>query len=66
VAKLYCPCGEGQEFWGEFWFDGGRYQWCFFDHDQRSETFGERIENCPACGSVLERKNLGTPRPFRS
>ena len=66
MAKLYCHCGDGEELWGEFWWEGGRYRWRFFDHDQRSETFGEQVENCPACGSVLERKKLGASRSFGS
>jgi hypothetical protein len=62
MAKLYCPCGQAEELWGEFWWVGGHYRWLFFDYDQTSETFGEQVENCPACGRLLERKNLTAPR----
>src|SRR5215216_5145998 len=58
VATLYCPCGQAHELWGEFWWTQGRYQWIFFDYAQRSATYAEQVENCPACGRLLERKNL--------
>ena len=58
VATLYCPCGQAHELWAEFWWTEGRYQWIFFDYEQRSETYAEQVENCPACGRRLERKNL--------
>jgi hypothetical protein len=40
------------------------YRWLFFDYDQTSETFGEQVERCPACGSLLGRKNLSAPPSF--
>ena len=58
VATLYCPCGQAHELWAEFWWTEGRYQWVFFDYEQSSETYAEQVENCPACGRGLERKNL--------
>src|SRR5215218_5893635 len=58
VATLYCPCGQAHELWGEFWWTEGRYQWVFFDSEQTSETYAEQVENCPACGRLLERKHL--------
>ena len=58
MARLYCPCGQAHELWGVFWWTEGRYQWVFFDYEQRSETYAEQVENCPACGRRLERKNL--------
>jgi hypothetical protein len=58
VATLYCPCGKAHELWAEFWWAEGRYQWVFFDYEQTSETYAEQVENCPACGRRLERKNL--------
>ena len=58
VARLYCPCGQAHELWGEFWWTEGRYQWIFFDYEQRRETYAEQVENCPACGRRLERKHL--------
>ena len=58
MATLYCLCGQAHELWGEFWWTEGRYQWVFFDSEQTSETYAEQVENCPACGRRLERKNL--------
>jgi hypothetical protein len=58
VAKLYCPCGQTHKLWGEFWWAEGRYRWVFFDDVETSETYAEEVENCPACGRHLERKNL--------
>jgi hypothetical protein len=60
VAKLYCACGQAHKLWGEFWYAEGHYQWVFFDDTLTSETYAEQVENCPACGRRLERKNLGT------
>jgi hypothetical protein len=58
MPTLYCPCGQAHKLWGEFWWTGGHYQWVFVDDSKTSETFGEQVENCPACGMRLERKNL--------
>jgi hypothetical protein len=30
----------------------------FFDEQERSETYTERLTHCPACGQRLERMNL--------
>jgi hypothetical protein len=30
----------------------------FFDDVETSETYAEQVERCPACGRLLERKNL--------
>jgi len=30
----------------------------FFDDRERSETYTERITQCPTCGQRLERENL--------
>ena len=62
MAKLYCPCGQAEELWGEFWWVGGRYRWLFFDYDETSGAFGEQVEKCPACGRLLERKDLSASR----
>jgi hypothetical protein len=58
LATLYCPCTQAHKLWGEFWWVRGHYQWVFFDDDQTSETYGEQVESCPACGRRLERKDL--------
>jgi hypothetical protein len=56
------PVRAGGRILGEFWWVGGRYRWLFFDYDETSETFGEQVEKCPACGRLLERKDLSVPR----
>ena len=61
VAKLSCTCGQAEELWGEFWWVGGHYRWLFFDYEETSETFGKQVENCPACGRLLDRKNMIAP-----
>jgi hypothetical protein len=58
VATLYCLCGQAHKLWAEFWYAEGHYLGVFFDDVQTSETYAEQIENCPACGRRLERKNL--------
>jgi hypothetical protein len=58
MAELYCPCPGRHKLWGEFWWTEGKYQWVFFDDLETSETCGEQVERCPACGRWLERKNL--------
>jgi hypothetical protein len=66
VAALYCPCGQAHKLWAEFWWTEGRHQWIFFDDSKTSETYTEQVENCPACSSRLERKNLKvSPEPRR-
>ena len=62
MPKLYCPCGQGEDLWGEFWWVGGSYRWLFFGCDETSEVFGEQVERCPACGRSLERKDLSASR----
>ncbi len=58
MAELYCPCPGRHKLWGEFWWVEGRHQWVFFDDLETSETHAEQVEDCPACGRRLERKNL--------
>jgi hypothetical protein len=58
VPTLYCPCPHAHKLWGEFWWIDGHHQWVFFDDSKASETYTEQVENCPACGRRLERKNL--------
>ena len=43
---------------GEFWWLEGKHDWMFFDDQEWSETYTERLTHCPACGQRLERKNL--------
>ncbi len=58
MAELYCPCPERHKLWGEFWWLEGRYRWLFFDDDETSKTYAEQVEHCPACGRLLERRDL--------
>jgi hypothetical protein len=44
--------------WGELWWMEGKYRWVFFGDLETSETYAEQLEYCPACGRLLERKNL--------
>jgi len=59
VATLYCSCEQQNQFWGEFWWIEGKHEWVFFDDQEWSETYTERLTHCPACGQYLERRNLG-------
>src|SRR5215203_1720626 len=56
--RCNCPCVQAHELWREFWWTEGRHRWIFFDYEQTSETYAEQVENCPACGRRLERKEL--------
>jgi hypothetical protein len=58
VAALYCPCAQQHQIWGEFWWVAGKYRWMFFDDQERSETYTERIIYCPDCAKHLERREL--------
>jgi hypothetical protein len=55
MVALRCPCRQGPEVWAEFWWTGAEHRWVFFDDDERSKTYAEQIERCPACGTPLER-----------
>src|SRR5687768_10401589 len=41
MVMLRCPCQQGSDVWGEFWWTGGGHRWVFFDDDERSETYAE-------------------------
>jgi hypothetical protein len=58
VAAQYCSCEQQPPIWAEFWWVQGKYQWVFFDDQERSETYTQRLTHCPACGQRLERMNL--------
>ncbi len=58
MAILYCSCEQQKQFWGEFWWIEGKYEWVFFDDQEYSETYTERLTHCPTCGQHLERRNL--------
>jgi hypothetical protein len=63
VVVVRCPCGQGHDLWGEFWWVGGRYLWVFFDDLETSDTYREQLTHCPECGRELERKHLGIINP---
>jgi hypothetical protein len=65
MALLRCPCQQGTDIWGEFWWVSGGHQWVFFDDEKSSETYAEQVEHCPGCGTQLERKNLTMMHPVR-
>ena len=58
MAAQYCSCEQKRQIWGEFWWVEGKYDWMFFDDQEWSETYTERLTHCLACGQRLERKNL--------
>jgi hypothetical protein len=58
VTAQYCSCEQLHPIWAEFGWVGGKYQWVFFDDQERSETYTERLTHCSACGQRLERMNL--------
>ena len=58
MAALHCTCEQKHQIWGEFWWTGGKHNWIFFDDKETSETYTERLTQCPACGQRIERKNL--------
>ena len=55
MTALYCSCEEQHPIWGEFWWVEGKDQWIFFDDQERSETYTERLIQCPVCGQRLKR-----------
>ena len=58
MAALYCSCEQQHPIRGEFWWAEGKYQWIFFDDQEWSETYTQRLIHCPACGQSLKRMNL--------
>ena len=58
MALLYCPCEQQHQIRGEFWWVREKYAWVFFDNQDSSETYTERLTQCPACGRRLKRENL--------
>jgi hypothetical protein len=58
MAALYCSCVQQHPIWAEFWWVGGKYEWQFFDDQERSETHTERPTHCPDCSQRIERMNL--------
>jgi hypothetical protein len=55
---LHCPCKQKRQIWGESWRIGEAQGWAFFDQQDWSETYAQRLTRCPACGRRLERQTL--------
>jgi hypothetical protein len=53
MAKLFCECGH--KLWSEFWWNGTKHLWMFFDDERKSETYLERVTSCPECGVQVTR-----------
>ena len=58
MTALYCSCEHRRQIWGESWRVGEKRGWAFFDQQDWSETYAQRLTRCPACGRRLERKHL--------
>ena len=60
MATLFCKCKEHHRIWAEFWWDAeiDKHHWVFIDDDRQSETYKQRLSNCPDCGEELHRKVL--------
>ncbi len=58
MVILYCTCAPRHRFWGELWLVQDDNRWVFFDDLEKSDTYAEQVEYCPACGSPLERRDL--------
>ena len=52
-ALLYCECGY--RIWSEVWHIGRSSlgTLVYFDDDETSETYTERVIRCPGCGEQL-------------
>jgi hypothetical protein len=57
MATLLCECGH--RLWSEFWWNGTKHLWVFFDDERTSETYLERITSCPDCGRQVTRDRRG-------
>ena len=62
MAALNCSCEQQHPIWGEFWWVQGKYQWIFFDDQVWSETYTERLIQCPSCGMRLQRMHLNAAK----
>jgi hypothetical protein len=58
VAALYCPCEQQHPIWGEVWRIGEKHEWVFFDDQEGSPTYTERLTHCPDCSQHLELMKL--------
>jgi hypothetical protein len=43
---------------GEFWRVGEKHEWVFFDDQEGSPTYTERLTHCPACSQHIELMKL--------
>jgi hypothetical protein len=60
LAVFYCKCEDKKRFWAEFWWkaDEAEHGWVYFDDDDGSVSYGERVTNCSGCGEQLHRRAL--------
>ena len=60
MAGFYCRCKGKKRFWAEFWWksDEDEHGWRFFDDDEGSASYGDRVTNCSGCGERLDRRML--------
>ena len=58
MAVFYCKCKN--RVWAEFWWkpEDDKHEWAYFDNEAGSESYGERVTNCPSCGERLHRGRL--------
>jgi hypothetical protein len=58
MVVVFCPCPQRHKLWGELWWTEGGHRWRFFDDLEKSKTYAEQVEYCPACGRPLKREGL--------
>ena len=60
MAALHCTCENKNKIWGEFWWkaEEGKHSWIYFDNEETSGTYREKVTHCPGCGVELHRKTL--------
>ena len=58
MALLRCECGHG--IWSELWWKDSKHVLLFFDDLETSDTYGERVVNCPGCGRRLRNGILSS------
>ena len=49
-SLIYCRCGH--EIWCEVFVEGDLVSLVFFDDVESSETYAEKITQCPGCGRL--------------
>lgn len=57
MATLFCGCGY--KLWSEFWWSGSKHEWVFLDDEPVSDTYADRVNRCPGCGSQVAHDGRG-------